>query len=327
MAKRKKTPALDESASASENHNQHSTTRTTEPIRYGIAFETSAGQIEDSVVLVEQTVSEMENRQEPRMALKVATVVQFKDGDAESWKEMTEVTTVSRIGAALVVSRQVPVGRIVSLVMQMPRELRVYDLDEQVYPILGIVQNCTSAELNDRTIYHIGVAFIGKRIPAATKSNSQQCYRIVGLGEDGLWKAVAAANTFQSRKYSRFWSRFEVTVSLRDSINQITRKERVMTRDVSCGGMSVFGPLDAKVGERVKISTKDFDFYSMAVVRNRTENEEDENKSLIHFEFDGAEFPVEKVHFPAPETTSVEVGETDSEQLTAEDSGGEIVRF
>ena len=58
--------------------------------------------------------------------------------------------------------------------------------------------------------------------------------------------------------------------------------------------MSAFGPTDAKVGDRVKVMSSEYNFYSMATVRHRTENE-NEKLSLVHFEFDDPDFPVERL--------------------------------
>lgn len=288
----------------------------------------------------EGTISGFENRHAERRSLRVAAVVQFKNSEEDNWKEITEITTISKNGAALVLSNECPVGRLLSLVIQMPEELRVYDKEAPVYPTMGVVQNCVKSILNDKTVYHVGVAFIGKSVPAAYKSDPSQCYRITGLGGDGLWRVVEAAKQFQSRKHSRFWRQFEVNVSIRDEQTKTSRKTTVMTRDVSYGGMCVWGPLDANVGDRVKIASKEHDFYAMATVRNRTENEND-SLSMVHFEFDGAEFPVDKMPVPekseeeqraprdfgapVPPTQAFEqaLSEFDSEDVTE----SEVVRF
>lgn len=251
----------------------------------------------------------------------VAAVVQFREGPDDSWKETTEIKTISKNGAGLVLTRPVPVGRIVSLVLEMPQDLRLYDHDIPGYLMLAVVQNCVSMDVGGESLYHVGVAFIGKDIPEAYSVNPRQCYRITGLNRQGLWEVVESVNPFQPRKHLRFWSRFEITVSIRDAATRTSRKRNVFTRDVSGGGMSVFGPLDAKVGDRVKIMSRDHDFYSMATVRNRTDNEENEKLSLIHFEFDDAEFPVEKLATPVD----------DREELATEPwpeaDDGEVTQF
>lgn len=244
----------------------------------------------------------VEQRIEERTTLKVTTVVQFKEHVDEAWKEMLEVTTVSKNGAGLTVSRECPVGRIVSLVMQMPPELRLYDHDADFYPMLGVVQNCYKTTVNDKTVYHVGVAFIGKKMPESYKINPRQSYRISGMTDEGLWEAVEATAQFKPRKESRLWRRFEVSLSIRDQEKRTSKKETLMSRDVSRSGMSIWGKIDANVGDRIKISSKVHDFYSIAVIRNLTLNEKNESQSTISLEFVGAEFPMEKILLPFIET-------------------------
>lgn len=239
-----------------------------------------------------------EQRHEDRTTLKVTTVVQFKEHAEDAWKEMLEVTTVSKNGAGLTVSRECPVGRIVSLVMQMPPELRLYDHDSELYPMLGVVQNCYKTTVNDKTVYHVGVAFIGKKVPESYKANPRQSYRISGMTDEGLWEAVEATAQFKPRKESRLWRRFEVSLSIRDEKNRTSKKETLMSRDVSRGGMSIWGQINARIGDRIKVSSKVHDFYSIALIRNITINEKNASQSIISIEFVGAEFPMEKVLLP-----------------------------
>jgi hypothetical protein len=235
-----------------------------------------------------------EYRSAPRKPAAVKAVVQIREDDGNTWKEIIEIQTVSKNGAALLLSKECPVGRLVSLALQMPAEMRAYDFYSDVYAMLAVVQNCSPVTINDKIAYHIGVAFIGKKMPDSFKENPSQTYRIVGMSSQGLWTVTEAARKFINRKSTRFWRRFEVAVSLRDQESRSTKRQMAMTRDVSLGGMSVWGPLEAKIGDRVKISSKEHDFFGMAIVRNRTEHDDD-TKTMIHFEFDGMEFPIARI--------------------------------
>jgi hypothetical protein len=246
-----------------------------------------------------KTDTQLENRTAERHELKIRTVVHFRESEEETWNEVTEITTVSRNGAAFTVSRECPVGRLVSLVMEMPREFRIYDHDEDVYPMLSVVQNCCETTVDEKPAYSVGVAFIGKKMPDGFKEHPTQCYRITGMNSEGLWSVAEAARQFKPRKYSRFWRRIEILVTLRDHETRTSSKETVFTREISLGGMSVWGPLDAGIGEKIKIASREHDFFAHAIVRNRMDNETNESRSTIHLEFVGAEFPVEKLFLPA----------------------------
>lgn len=247
-----------------------------------------------SISVEEKIAATLQSSSTDRRALRVNAVVQFKEGEQESWKEVVEISTISKNGAALNLSNECPVGRLLSLVIQMPEELRAYDHSAPVYATMGIVQNCVGTVVDDVPIYHVGVAFIGKNVPEGFKADPRRCFRIKGLREDGLWGVVESTSKFHARDHARFWQRFEVVITLRDEATRTSRKENVFTRDVSYGGMSVYGPLDVNIGDRVKIASKEHDFYAMAIVRNRTEHK-DEFQSLIHLQFDGTEFPVNKL--------------------------------
>ena len=73
-----------------------------------------------------------ENRRVPRVSTELKTIVQVKESLEESWKEITAVTTVSRNGAGFTLSRKCEVGRLVSLVLPMPDELRAYNRSEEL---------------------------------------------------------------------------------------------------------------------------------------------------------------------------------------------------
>jgi hypothetical protein len=261
-------------------------------------------------------VPEIESRVDERASANIHAVIQGKDGD-ESWKELVEIATVSKQGAGFTISRECSVGRLLVMVIKMPYEYRLYDHFDDVYPMLAVVQHCYAATRAGLPVFNIGVAFIGKSIPETYKANPGQCYRITGMNKDGLWEIVEAANTFRTRRHSRFSRRLEVVVSVRDNEKRESVKHRVFTKDISAGGMSVWGPLAAKVGDRVKISSEAHNFYSIALVRNRVDNTEDETKSLVHFEFEGADFPVQQLHPNTIQTQAPEV-ETSHDNATKE---------
>ena len=62
----------------------------------------------------------------------------------------------------------------------------------------------------------------------------------------------------------------------------------------------MWGPLDAAVGDRLKITCKQPEFFAVAVVRNRTDHPTDDTRSVVHLEFETGSFPVEKVHLQHP---------------------------
>ncbi|MFL6374735.1 MAG: PilZ domain-containing protein [Pyrinomonadaceae bacterium] len=263
-------------------------------------------------------VPHVEQRLAQRHVRKVKTVVHFKESAESNWREVIDVNTVSRNGAALILPRPIPIGRLVSLVMDMPRELRAYDQFGEVYPIAAIVQNCTELMQGDKLLYHVGVAFVGKQLPDSYREDPTLAYCIAGVAENGLWKITEARPGFQVRRHVRYWPDLVVSVTYRDEVLKVTQRAALKTRDVSRGGMALWGSLDIAVGDRIKISSKEHAFFSMATIRNRTDHPRDDSLSLIHVQFENAEFPVERLALPLAQKVEENQPVLDAEEVVAE---------
>lgn len=219
------------------------------------------------------------------------TIVQVKEGPTETWKEVTKVLTVSRNGAGFSLQRPCVVGRLVTLVMPLDPQLRAYDKDQQVYPVMGIVQYCNASTVNGKVIYNVGVGFVGKKIPDSYKADPTQSYRISGMKKDGLWVINEAESQFKNRKHARYWISLPVTVSLLQKAVNSGAKEETYTKNVGLGGVSVVCSLDTTIGEKVKFACKELNFYAIAIVRNRKQIKEE--IPTLHLEFVDAEFPID----------------------------------
>lgn len=228
-----------------------------------------------------------------RVPTELQTIVQVKESDGETWKEVVKVTTVSRNGAGFGLSRPCIVGRLVTLVLPLDPDLRAYDQDREVYPVMGIVQHCSKATVDGVTVYHTGVGFIGKQVPESFKADPTQNFRITGMTTDGLWKVAEADLQFKKRRHPRYWIGLPVTISLLRKAGNSGAKEETHTVNIAGGGVSVVSTLEVSVGEKVKFACKSVDFYAIAIVRNRKERPGE--LPTVHLEFVDAIFPVHKV--------------------------------
>lgn len=242
-----------------------------------------------------QTNTQYDNRNAHRSATQLRTIVQVKEGEGEAWKEVTIVNTVSKNGAGFTLTRKCHVGRLVMLVMPMPVHLRAYDLDAELYPVVGLVQYCNPATIDGEKLFQVGVAFIGKQIPDSYKENPAQGYMMSGVADDGLWKVTEAGTAYRARKDQRFWVPVDVTVTLIKSKNKENSKEATVTQNISASGASMPCSLEVKVGDRVKFGSKEHDFYALASVRNVKEN--GDAPPTIHIEFEDSKYPMEKILF------------------------------
>ncbi len=240
-----------------------------------------------------RSAGEADHRIAERVPTELKTIVQVKEGDGETWKEVTRVTTVSRNGAGFTLPRPCSVGRLITLVMPLDPELRAYDQDRELYPVMGIVQHCNASTVDGVTVYHVGVGFIGKEVPQSFKDDPSQNYRIAGMTTQGLWKVTEAETQFKKRRQPRYWVGIGVTISTLQKAGSSREKEDTHTINVASGGVSVVSSLPAGVGDKVKFACKGLNFYAIAIVRNRKIRKDE--LPTLHLEFVDAHFPVEKV--------------------------------
>lgn len=254
-----------------------------------------------------------EKRRGERISLALSAVVKFKESPDTVWKETTDLISISRSGAGFYLERECQVGRLVSLLMAMPRHLRCYDREKEMYRVWGLVQHCSPVSGEGNSGYHVGVAFVGKQSPASFMENPLQSYRISGMNEDGTWKIVEAQTTFVVRRHPRFWMSLNVSLSALDENENIIADESATTDNISISGAAVFSTLNVNVGDSVKLNCKKHDFSALSIVRNRQTSDFELPK--LHLEFIDAEFPMEKVGLMKQDDVS-----TDEEDIFSDET-------
>ena len=236
-----------------------------------------------------------ENRKEERIETELKTLVQVKESNEETWKEIITVTTYSRSGASFMLSRPCTTGRLVALVLPLPPPMRAYDEFDDVYPVMGLVQYCCKSTVEGADFYNVGVAFIGKRLPESYRTDPRQSYRIIGMSKDGLWKIKEAETKFTNRNRPRYWLDLDVAITLIKKDRRSTYKENCVTQNIGECGASIFCSLEAEVGDKVKFACKALDFHTIAIVRNR--KAPPEGKMTLHVEFVDDQVPMENIFF------------------------------
>ena len=233
----------------------------------------------------------LDHRIESRIPADLQAVIQVKEQNGETWKEFADLSTVSRNGAGFSLSRPCAVGRLITIVLPLPRELRAYDEDKDLYPVMAIVQYCNEGLVDGKKVFHVGAGFVGKNIPESFKADPTQNYRITGMNSDGLWNITESGRQFQNRKNPRYWVSIPVTVSLIQREDKSITREETFTKNVSASGVSIASSMNARAGDKVKFACKGLNFYAMGVVRNIMSGD----SPTIHVQFVDNEFPIEKV--------------------------------
>ena len=235
-----------------------------------------------------------ERRQKTRSSLLVSAVVKAKENKDSFWKEETELISMSRMGAGFYLENKCEVGRLISLMMPMPKHLRCYDLEKELYRVWGLVQHCSPVSGDEDSMYHVGVAFAGKDSPTSYSENPMQSYRIAGMNEDGSWRIVEAKTDFVMRRHPRHWVTFGVLLSAFDADDKLVMDEGAKTENISASGAAVISNMKVDVGDSVTFDSIELNFSSLAVVRNRQTPESEDDLPKLHLEFINDTFPVEK---------------------------------
>ena len=241
-------------------------------------------------------MSQVISRTAERVSTSLSATVKFKEGKDDFWKESTQTISVSRNGAGFFLQRKCQVGQLLSLIIPLPRDLRCYDNEKELYRVWGLVQHCNPVETDEVSGFYVGVAFIGKNVPAGYKDNPAQSYNICGMTEDGLWKIAETGRAFVHRKNPRFWTLLEVSLELLDAEDEDLSREKTITENISVCGAAVYSNLNLKIDDCVLFASKAHDFSALAVVRY-IQNETDD-RPKVHLEFINAKFPVEKIILP-----------------------------
>jgi hypothetical protein len=222
-------------------------------------------------------------------------IVKAKINANEFWKEKGALKSVSRLGAGFEIQKACKVGQIISLLIPMPVNLRLYDHDKQLYRVWGLVQHCHSVSSENFKGFIIGVAFIGKDAPNSFYEKPEQSYRILGLNQEGSWNIIEAERKFINRRHPRYWTAGDVIISLQNADGETVEINGV-TENISKSGAAVFCETEAVVGDPVKFSCPEFEFETDAIVRNRRGMGNTTPK--LHLEFLENEFPVNKLKLP-----------------------------
>ena len=226
-------------------------------------------------------------------------VVKGKDSKLRPWSESAKLESLSGSGAGFLISEECLVGRLVSLILPMPKHLRRYDADKRLYRVWGLVQYCYKAADDSAAGFHAGVAFIGKDAPESYVKDPMHSYRVCGVDRNGLWKIEELENPFKQRSSVRYRNSLEVSIYQLDENQRSIAGEQTVTENISESGALVFSDLRLSVGDSVKFQSNSPAFSSICIVRHRRIGLDD--RMRLHLEFVDNSFPVAEIEAPIEE--------------------------
>jgi hypothetical protein len=239
------------------------------------------------------STAELTQRKALRLSTNLPIRLEAHETNNKVWREITHLRSVSDIGADFYLNRCFIVGQLIFLTLPLDKSLRHYDFDAEQYCIWGIVRHCYQTTVGKSSVYHIGVAFIGKEPPYSYRKNPWTIYKLCEIKEDGLWKIGEEIQFDAPRQQTRYNIPVEIYLAVCDENDSIIAHEKTVTENISASGAAVFSSLDLNVGDKVKVMKQHGGFSATAIVRKRRVGTD--NLPRLHLEFIDAQFPIEGI--------------------------------
>jgi hypothetical protein len=222
---------------------------------------------------------EKSKRIRERIALALPVRVYCRESSDYEWDEMSRLVDVTPFGARLRLKRPMETGRLLRLVMAMPRQLRCFDHVEDQYRVWSLVRNVRLLDpaATKGALVELGVAFVGKYPPRSYEANPSTRYEIPPRSaESGLWviheqtegRLSEMADT-DKRKETRHVIPVEILIEVFGRDGGFTKSESTVTENISEHGAAVFTTLDLSPGCFVRVSSPQSPTALLAVVRKR----------------------------------------------------------
>ena len=217
------------------------------------------------------------------------------------WTEMSRLVDVTPFGARLRLKRPTEPGRLLLLIVAMPRQLRCFDHIEEQYRVWSLVRNIRllDPEKEKGALLEIGVAFVGKRPPKSFESNPARRFEISKSGEaTGLWTVreesegvLTEVGVADNRKETRHSMPCEITLEPFDhETGGFAGTENTVTENIGVHGAAVFTTLNLTAGQFVRLRSQQYGATVLAVVRERRVAAD--GIPRLHLEFIAGEWPL-----------------------------------
>jgi hypothetical protein len=228
-----------------------------------------------------------------RLALHLPVRVQGRETPAFEWTEVTRLNDVTPFGAGFTLKHPTERGRLLFMTIPMPRQLRVFDHVEEQYRIWAIVRYMKTGIVDNRTVFNVGVAFIGKRPPASYENEPWKRYDINADVFEALTKAEEMLIPYTSED-QRAHTRHNIAVDMRvetiDVDGKVIDSEHTVTEEISTKGATIFTTLQIPEGRFIRVISEQYGITAHAAIRSRSTGAD--GIPRIHVEFIDTEWPL-----------------------------------
>jgi len=228
-----------------------------------------------------------------RLPLTLPVRVRGRETPTFEWNEVTRLTNVTPFGAGFTLRHPTEKGRLLHMTIPMPRQLRVFDHVEDQYRIWAVVRYIKASVVEKKTVFDVGVAFIGKRPPASYENEPWKRYDI----STSVFQALAAPEdmlTPLSTEDQRAYTRHNIAVDMRleivDPNGEVIQTEHTVTENISTKGATLFTTLEVPLGRFVRLSSDQYNITTHAAIRSRSTGAD--GVPRIHVEFIDKEWPL-----------------------------------
>src|SRR5689334_2546852 len=227
-----------------------------------------------------------------RLALQLPVRVRVRETLDFEWTEITRLLNVTPFGAGFTLKRPTERGRLVHMTIPMPRQLRVFDHVEDQYRIWAIVRYLKAKTTAKVPAFEVGVAFIGKRVPASYETEPWKRYDIANSPTQALATIgdLQPLSSADQRGHTRHNIAVDMRVEVLDLNAAVSASEQTVSEDISEHGATLFTTLEIPVGRFVRLTSAQYGVTAYAAVRSHTTGAD--GISRIHVEFVDRQWPL-----------------------------------
>ena len=228
-----------------------------------------------------------------RLPLSLPVRVRGRETPTFEWTEVTRLTNVTPFGAGFKLKHPTEKGRLLHMTIPMPRQLRVFDYVEDQYKIWAVVRYIKTSIVENKTVFEVGVAFIGKRAPASYETEPWKRYDI----STSIFQALSAPeemltplSTEDQRAHTRHNIAVDMRIEIVDPNGEVIESEHTVTEDISIKGATLFTTLEVPLGRFVRLTSEQYRITVHAAIRSRSKGAD--GVPRIHVEFIDKEWPL-----------------------------------
>jgi hypothetical protein len=204
-----------------------------------------------------------------RLALHLPVRVRVRETPDHEWTEMTRLMNVTPFGAGFTLKRPTEKGRLLHLTIPMPRQLRVFDHVEDQYRVWAIVRYLKTELRPDGPVFHVGVAFIGKRPPPSYEQEPWRRYDVASNIADGLPTAEDMTASAEHDAETRHQIAVDMRVELLDENGRVVEAEQTVSETISRYGATLFTTLSVDRGRFIRLTSQEHKITAHAAIRSR----------------------------------------------------------